>query len=418
MKITKQEIRTLIKEELGALMAEEVYGNLAIVYHGSKASPKDFSSYVNDNNFVAGAGAGGMYGAGLYTVYDKDLSSNTFNGKYGQRVYKIKQNLNGFIIFDLEVCRKVYGESLSPYEQMKRIGLETEANRIIKTSEDIKALMMQKPDPDTYFTSKRAHRVSRLLNQHVKGIIFTGRNDGKVVAIFDVRDSKVIAWDYAGPNKKKVEWKTLGIQKTKQDLGKTISIKRGQTGLKALAERFLSNPEEYKRKMPLLKSKGVFNVVAKEMKQILGNLVRDGFQVPTEFLVDAYEAWANNGSNGSQGRKYYGFFKPSVVNQFVKFFLKDLSQQSKLKYFTSNPSETYKMLKGKYKLEESEVQEISNQILNSIVDEYWDFADSGEEQHFGTKQPIYDLLKVAGDSLEPEKQKLLKALGGARYEAQ
>lgn len=417
MEISKQTLRYLIREELEGFLNEEVYGNLAIVYHGSKASPKDFSSYVNDNNFVAGAGAGGMYGAGLYTVYDKDLSSNTFSGRYGQRVYKIKQNLNGFIIFDLEVCRKVYGESLSPYEQMKRIGLETEANRIVKTSENIKDLMMQKPDPDTYFTSKRAHRVSRLLNQYVKGIVFTGKNDGKVVAIFDVRDSKVIAWDYAGPNKKKVEWKTLGIQKSKQDLGKTISIKRGQTGLKALAERFLSNPEEYKRKIPLLRSKGVFNVVAREMKQILGNLVRDGSQVPTEFLVDAYEAWANNRSNGGQGRKYYGFFKPSFVNKFVKFFLKDLTLQSKIKYFTSNPSETYKMLKGKYELEESEVQEISKQILNSIVDEYWEFADDGREEHFGTSQPIYDLLNVAGDSLHLEDQKLLKALGGARYEA-
>ena len=174
-----------------------------------------------------------MYGKGLYTIYDENIRSNTFSGAYGDWVYKLKINLQGFIIFDPDVCKIVYGKDMSPWQQLDALGLQAikdELQKSYATSKKIdsdctetkkKAIQGMKrgetPQPPSIFrrikglfgadyevdapaektvkfTSSDAVLVSDLLSKHVKGIVFTGEQDGKVAVVYDTASVVPVAW--------------------------------------------------------------------------------------------------------------------------------------------------------------------------------------------------------------------------------
>ena len=185
-------LRSLIRE---SLLLEEVYGAQATVYHGTKADPQELISAILRDELRPGEGAGSMYGKGLYTVYNL-TGTQTEMGDYGAHVIKLKVNLYGYIIFDPDVALKVYKAPLSIVEQSQELGLDEE---II---EKLRKLKVAKSN----YTSDKAEVASRFLKGRVKGLIFTGRNDGRVAVVYDPMTAVPMAW-------KRVARTTGGVRK-------------------------------------------------------------------------------------------------------------------------------------------------------------------------------------------------------------
>jgi hypothetical protein len=180
MQITESQLRQAVK----TLLKEEVYGTIATVYHGSRQPPEEFIKvFENESGLVGwetGKGAGSMYGHGLYAVWQK-TNHSTFNGSYGNWIYKFKINLYGFVIFDKEVCRRVYGSSITPLEQLKRLGKKHLINRLTEEEKNL----LSEALPNQNLSSEYALRTFRSLIGNVNGIVFWGSNDGPVVIAYD-----------------------------------------------------------------------------------------------------------------------------------------------------------------------------------------------------------------------------------------
>ena len=184
-------LRSLIRE---ALLTEEVYGAQAVVYHGTKADPQKLISALLNDEFRPGEGAGSMYGKGLYTVYDL-VGTKTATGDYGDHVIKLKVNLYGYIIFDPDVAQKVYKRPLTPAEQAEEVGY---SETVIETLKKVG------PQRRNVFTSESALSVYESLQHEVKGLVFTGGNDGRVVVVYDPTTAVPMAWKRTTHNKKPV----------------------------------------------------------------------------------------------------------------------------------------------------------------------------------------------------------------------
>ena len=173
-------IRSLIRE---TLLLEEVYGAQATVYHGTRADPLTLIDALLKDKFRAGEGDGAMYGKGLYTVYDL-AGTQTERGNYGDHIIKLKVNLYGYIIFDPDIALRVYKRPLTPAQQAEEVGYSdgvVEALRGVRTSK-------------SGFTSDTALGVHKSLQYEVKGLVFTGSRDGRVVVVYDTTTAVPMAW--------------------------------------------------------------------------------------------------------------------------------------------------------------------------------------------------------------------------------
>jgi hypothetical protein len=203
--MTHSLLRSLIRE---TLLTEEVYGAQAIVYHGTKADPRKLISALLNDEFAPGKGAGAMYGKGLYTVYDLK-GTQTERGDYGPSIIKLKLNLYGYIIFDPDVALRVYKAPLSIVEQAQEIG----------TDEDvIERLRSVKIDPNN-FTSVAAKFASYFLKGRVKGIVYTGSNDGRCALVYDPTTAVPIAWR----NVRDASWTPVDRESIKPTLRRSAS---------------------------------------------------------------------------------------------------------------------------------------------------------------------------------------------------
>ena len=202
-------LRSLIRE---ALLLEEVYGAQAVVYHGTKADPQKLISAILNDEFRPGAGFGSMYGEGLYTVYDPE-GAKTMTGSYGKSVIKLKVNLYGYIIFDPDTAQKVYGRALTPAEQAKNLGYSAAVVNSLKN------LRVKNLDGD--YTSNVALEAYKSIQGEVKGIAFTGSNDGRVVVVYDPTTVVPVAWKEIGGEWQKADRAQAGFKS---------AIKRSATG--------------------------------------------------------------------------------------------------------------------------------------------------------------------------------------------
>ena len=179
-------LRSLIRE---TLLLEEVYGAQAVVYHGTKADPQKLISALLNDEFRPGEGAGSMYGKGLYTVYNFK-GTKTEKGDYGSHIIKLKVNLYGYIVFDPEITLKVYKRPLTPAKQAEEVGYSESV---------VKALKRVKPPKDGKFTADSALKVYKSLQYKVKGLVFTGENDGRVAVVYDPTTAVPMAWKRVRP---------------------------------------------------------------------------------------------------------------------------------------------------------------------------------------------------------------------------
>ena len=178
--MTRSLLRSLIRE---TLLTEEVYGAQAVVYHGTNADPVQFVSALLNDEFQPGKGAGSMYGKGLYTVYDLK-GTQTERGSYGLHIIKLKLNLYGYIIFDPDVALKVYKAPLSIVEQAQEVGADED------TVERLRSVKIDRGS----FSSDAAKFASAFLKGRVKGIVYTGSNDGRCAVVYDPTTAVPIAW--------------------------------------------------------------------------------------------------------------------------------------------------------------------------------------------------------------------------------
>ncbi len=177
-------IRQLIRE---MLLREEVFGKLAFVYTGSHSQPWDvktesgiipgFIPMIVNDDLQPGKGKGGLYGKGLYTVYDLP-GTQTESGFYGNYIYKLAINLYGYLCFDMPVATKVYGRPMPVVEQAEMLELDDDVVEKIR-------IIMSDPAVVGKRTAVGAQQVSLLVRGIVKGLVFTGDHDGQVAVVYD-----------------------------------------------------------------------------------------------------------------------------------------------------------------------------------------------------------------------------------------
>ena len=183
------------RSQIRNLINEAIYGKTAIVYHGSRTPPDELIKSFNAGGFQPGAGAGGLYGMGLYTVYDdKDLFvSHTGKGDYGPHVYKFKTNLNNFLALNEDTCKLVHGQILTVRQQLEKIKGTKIQIRDIENS-NMSQLLDRPLSPKDELTGPIAKELSVYLMNDLVGMLFRGGNDGYVCLIFDDANTFPIAY--------------------------------------------------------------------------------------------------------------------------------------------------------------------------------------------------------------------------------
>jgi hypothetical protein len=220
MKITLTQIKKLIQEQL---LQEQVFGNLAYVYHGSNAPPDVMLDLIKNKKFDPGKGAGAMYGPGLYTIREFKPDANTFSGGYGGYVYKFKANLAGIVSFDSDVTQQIYGKSMSITEQIQFIidnnlvgpGSIQKLKQFLANN---KNESLKEKEYHIKHSSAAALNNWQSLISVVRGISFTGANDGPVVIFYSLDGVVPVAWSKTGgKTQKDFVWNQFGVDSQKQN---------------------------------------------------------------------------------------------------------------------------------------------------------------------------------------------------------
>lgn len=180
------------------IKSAEIYGAEAILYTGSASPPEEYLRLIVNDELIPGMGDGSLYGRGIYTVYNL-AGTITERGGYGNYIYKLKVNLYGFISFNPEITKKIYGESLTLSQQY-----ETISGKRGYIFEQLKELenrnLRDKWSEGPQFSSDLAKEASSFLKGKVKGILFSGRRDGDVAVIYDPLTVVPVAWKYINPD--------------------------------------------------------------------------------------------------------------------------------------------------------------------------------------------------------------------------
>ena len=186
-----------------------IAGNLPLSYNNSPV----LSQIVKTVNGIDSTGINanpGMYGpSGVYNTYE--LSSQ-FTGKmysYGSVIVKSFLKLNHVLILDALYSEKIYGTLARPSDQLiyfkaklsgKNIKLADEA--YYESKKDKNYLTSLQADPLT--NSKDFKKAVE--DGLIKGIVFTGSNDGQVLVAYDQDILIPISWCLARDRKQATDW--------------------------------------------------------------------------------------------------------------------------------------------------------------------------------------------------------------------
>lgn len=174
------------------LLREQVYGALATAYHRTR-SVKDAQN-IGMRGFRPGKGD--HYGMGVYMTYDLKSQLNQYMWlEYGPVIVRSHVNLQGFLILDREIAQLVYGEYDVEGQIYKLFGRSFGAAILKHVGGSLKTM--------DRFTSDLASLIANFslkLHRHyvLKGMVFTGRSDGKVLVVYDM--NAIIPVSYAETN--------------------------------------------------------------------------------------------------------------------------------------------------------------------------------------------------------------------------
>ena len=205
-------------------LQEELSGNKATAYHGSETPPEEFPKILKD--WKSGKGSGkAQYGNGAYLVLDEDkFESKTFDGRYGQHLYKLEVDLTGFVIFNPEAAQEVHGANTSVAAQLRDMGkpevIEALKEHLADRAEQVEREDDERttrggPDADINLSQSKyswahnplalegkletelddlgnprawnalAQEYAPVLQDHVNGVLFAaGSEDNRVIAVY------------------------------------------------------------------------------------------------------------------------------------------------------------------------------------------------------------------------------------------
>jgi hypothetical protein len=225
----------ILNEEI---LNEKVIGNIAVGYHRTRNLQKLKS--IKDGAFEIGDR--GMYGPGVYFTYDFDDQQNgRMLRTYGQYIVKAKISLQDFIIFDEDVAKMVYGKKYSLLDQLKYFGVPKPELIVEKLNE----ITPRFHDNGQLYTSDLAHFLTNLiftnkikLVKNLKGMVFTGRSDGRVIVVYDQQIATPFAYARVIDLEKtydQVKWNKLdSIPKGKETTKGVTVIQRNLADIKTL----------------------------------------------------------------------------------------------------------------------------------------------------------------------------------------
>lgn len=189
MRISEEKLRNLIRE---VLLTEQVFGRQAFVYHGSKSPPEKFFEIVDTGTFRAGGGTGAARGPAIYSIYELG-GSETTTGYYGEWIYKLKVNLDRYLVFDSEPARKIWGKWVPVSKQLADLGL----SNLLEATPNLRRAIMRADveKPAGTNTALDADLISRFAwpTGKIRGLMFT--DEGARVAVnYDTNSVVPVAW--------------------------------------------------------------------------------------------------------------------------------------------------------------------------------------------------------------------------------
>ena len=200
----------------GDLTIDDIKQGVPLYHRPSDSRDSNPLSVINSlmkygfSREYTGSNGGNMYGPGVYNVYSLDSSLDHATG-YGR--YIVQSYLLGgyqdFLIFNVDMAKKVYGDDWSIISQIKRL-MPPKIAAYVFHNIDLRHCM--NTDATPYIkTSVPAVEITRLLGNKmsqtkVRGIIYSGGHDGKCCFVRNFSD--VIPYSYSQDNGR--TW-TVGI---------------------------------------------------------------------------------------------------------------------------------------------------------------------------------------------------------------
>jgi hypothetical protein len=261
-------IKLILKEELSKILNEDITSGSAIVYHRTGKDGNSPIEGIASDGFRAGSGA--MYGIGVYTTYNLQSQLNSNMYQYGNIIIECKVNsLDKFLIFDYNIAKKVYRNKNHTLDKQLQLILGKEW-KDYKDNEILKTLIEKLPV--VKYTSEIAKSFydefkDTIVNK-LRGIIFTGNNDGNVLVSYDRRNVEPIR--YSEDEGKtwinllnKTIYQRIKDYNPKEDITYNRVLNNLQTGelSKYDVEYIENNLELFYNKIKSLNSFGIYNLL-------------------------------------------------------------------------------------------------------------------------------------------------------------
>ena len=245
------------------LLSEEIFPNkTATVFHRTcTACDEDDSvkavSSILTSDFKAGAGAGCMYGCGLYTTFAIGSQFTNFMKTYGKAVIKFKvTDLDKYLIFQLSVAKQIHGKDYKISDQLKKLGL---LNKLDPSNlkENLKKYdELQEKEKLSSDLAVKFHEENTWIENSIKGIIYYGRHDGYCLLKYPtVKDGTINMLGYAVAEHDDME----KMEELKSNIGWIKSVGVLGTSIKNVYNYPIKNKEKFafgdeeKRKIENLK---------------------------------------------------------------------------------------------------------------------------------------------------------------------
>lgn len=339
---------------------ESITAGSTIVYHRTGRSGHSPVKDIADNGFRVGDGA--SYGPGIYTTYDLESQLNENMRQYGPIIIECKvKTLEGFLIFDYDIAKKIYGNKNYRLDKQLNLILGNTLCNKLKTQQ-----ILDKIDEldSVEYSSDIANWLSRSpFISYVRGIIFTGRSDGKVLVSYD--STNVIPIRYSEDDGK--IWNNLmssNIFKRLKEESANIILQNIQNkidlGHVLSDEEFeWCNDDLKKLYFQKIIEKG-YELTDKEFEWCNDELKRFYIQKSIENgkLIDNKEFELCDDNMKKQYIRKQLFYKGDIYN-LPKDFLNYISDEDKLKYIK-------KCIDSEYSISDEQFD-----MLNDELKKYW-----------------------------------------------
>ena len=188
--LTKMMINKFLPESVNTLneelLDEDITSGNVTVYHRTGKHGYSPVKGIAADGYTVGGGA--VYGVGVYTTYDLESQLQDYlRNSYGNIIIESKVlSMDKFLIFDYDIAKKIYGNVNYTLENQLRLILGNnwkyfKDNDILKELiEKLSVVKYSSDVADTFYKNFKDTIVKTL-----RGIVFTGRNDGKVLVSYD-----------------------------------------------------------------------------------------------------------------------------------------------------------------------------------------------------------------------------------------